>query len=70
MSGKASEDLLANLHGALAQQFIKKLQSGECTASDLNVIRQFLKDNGIEAGDVKSGPLRVLTDSLPFAVNE
>jgi hypothetical protein len=43
--------------------------SGECQASDLNVARQFLKDNGIEAGTKQSEPMANLAKILPFNVN-
>ncbi len=62
---KATEDFLANLHGELATAMKRKLQSGDFTASDLNVIRQFLKDNGINADGSKDETLRGLADDLP-----
>ena len=66
---KATEDLLGQLHGALALHF-KSLLEGEkpLTASELNVIRQYLKDNGIEAIATESNPLGQLTEALPFEV--
>jgi hypothetical protein len=68
---KAPNTLLEQLHGELAKDMLVKLKSGNATASDLNAIRQFLKDNGIEAGPSN----RVVNDIakiLPFqeAVNE
>jgi len=33
---------------ATFQDLLRKVQGGEATASDLNVARQLLKDNGIE----------------------
>lgn len=62
---KATEELLSSLHGAMADAMKKKLDSGEATASDLNVIRQFLKDNGINADGEKSEQLQGLVDELP-----
>ena len=69
---KATNDLLEKLHGKLAEKFLAKLEAGEVTASDMNVIRQFLKDNGIDSADASTGPLKALTDALPFptAINE
>ena len=43
----ATEHELSELHGQLARIMQKRLASGEATASELSVIRQFLKDNGI-----------------------
>ncbi len=36
------------LHENLAVELLNKVKSGEATASEMNVARQFLKDNGIE----------------------
>lgn len=47
-----------------------RLNSDECTAADMNVIRQFLKDNGVEADPEHSDDLKELkqlTDGLPFS---
>lgn len=63
--GKASENALANLHGALAEHFIKRLASGEATAAELNCIRQFLKDNGIECDGESNPAMQQLVDDLP-----
>ena len=64
--GKASEGALADLHGALAQHFINKLKAGGgITAADLNCIRQFLKDNGIECDGEKNPAMQQLVDDLP-----
>ena len=37
---------LDTLHTELAQTLLDKVRSGDAKASDLNVARQFLKDNG------------------------
>ena len=42
------EKILEELHNDLAQHLLTQLKSGELRAADLNVIRQFLKDNGID----------------------
>lgn len=63
--GKASENALSNLHGALAEHFIKRLASGEATAAELNCIRQFLKDNGIECDGERNPAMQQLVDDLP-----
>ena len=62
---KASEDFLATLHGELAKAMAEKLRSGEASASDLNVIRQFLKDNGINSDGAKDPNIKSLVDDLP-----
>jgi hypothetical protein len=42
-------DLLAKLHTVLAEQLLERVTDPEAKSADLNVARQFLKDNGIEA---------------------
>ncbi|WP_019406179.1 hypothetical protein [Stutzerimonas stutzeri] len=43
------KDVLDLLHSELARSLLKRVQSGEASASDLNVARQFLKDNNIDS---------------------
>ena len=46
---RASEDTLAALHGAMAEHLTEMLKDGsELKSADLNVMRQFLKDNHVE----------------------
>ena len=53
---------LEQLHSELTQ-----IRSSEVTASELNVARQFLKDNGIESLPIDTSPLKSLVDELPFS---
>jgi hypothetical protein len=62
---KATEDILAEIHGKLAEAMAEKLESGLATASDLNVIRQFLKDNGINSDGATDPKIKSLVDDLP-----
>lgn len=62
---RATDDLLSALHGEMAQAMKDKLASGEASASDLNVIRQFLKDNGINSDGQKDPKMKSLADDLP-----
>ena len=62
--------LLEQLHLVLAQELLDKVKSGDAKAGDLNVARQFLKDNGIEAIPVDNSPLKALVDELPFDTEE
>ena len=61
---------LKELHGVLAEQLLKRVKDPEAKASDLNVARQFLKDNCIEAIPVDNSPLKALVDELPFDTEE
>ena len=65
MSEKATKEELSELHGLLAKTFKKILDSGDYKASDLNVIRQFLKDNNIESTAPEGSPLFNLTKAMP-----
>jgi hypothetical protein len=60
------QKLLDSLHTELAQELLDKVRSGEAKASELNVARQFLKDNGIEGLPVDNSPFKELVDELPF----
>lgn len=64
-SGRATEELLASLHNAVAQDLLKKVQSGEATAQELSAAIKFLKDNGIEAVREPGNALDDLVKSLP-----
>lgn len=62
--GRASEDSLADLHGALADEFTRRIKDKSATASDLNAARQFLKDNNISCDGPRSGKAMTLADEL------
>lgn len=67
---KATSDILEALHGQVAESLISKIKAGEATASDLNVARQFLKDNGIEQIPARENPTNRLVDALPYDADE
>ena len=62
-----SKDKLIELHSILAEQLLKKVREDDVKASDLNVARQFLKDNGIDGLPTNDNPLGELVNELPFA---
>ena len=57
--------LLEQLHLVLAQELLDKVKSGDAKAGDLNVARQFLKDNGVECIPVEKNPMEELMLNLP-----
>ena len=57
---------LKELHAVLATKLLEKVRDPEVKSSDLNVARQFLKDNGIDAVPVDNSPLEKLMKELPF----
>jgi len=67
---KATSDILESLHGVLAEDLIERIKSGEAKASDLNVARQFLKDNGIEQIPTRDNETGRLVQQLPFDAEE
>ncbi len=68
VTDKATTDEVHVLHGLLCKAFLAKLQKTpeDITASDLNVIRQFLKDNGIRSVPTSENVLNDLCDDLPY----
>ena len=50
--------ILEKLHLLLAKELTDKITSGEAKAGDLNVARQFLKDNGVECIPVESNTMQ------------
>ena len=64
-SDKASEELLAALHGALGKEFLRRIENGQASPSDLNAARQYLKDNNISCDGPRSPGMNALMDSLP-----
>ena len=62
--------ILEQLHVELGEELLSKLRSGKARASDLNVCRQFLKDNSYEVPPTQENPIRHLVDELPFNEEE
>lgn len=69
-----SKDTLSKLHAQLCDELLKRLKEGEddgeggkvpAKAPTLNVIRQFLKDNNVDALPAEDSPLGKLVDELP-----
>ena len=58
-------DMMALLHQTLAENLLARVKDPEAKSSDLNVARQFLKDNGIDAVPVEGSPLSSLVATLP-----
>jgi len=58
--------VLEALHNETARYLLDKVTSGEATAADLSVARQFLKDNGIDSVSFQNSPISNLAAVLPF----
>jgi hypothetical protein len=57
--------MMASLHKTLAENLPLRIKDPEAKSSDLNVTRQFLKENGIDAVPVEGSPLSDLVATLP-----
>jgi hypothetical protein len=64
------DELFKQLHNALGAALLERIQSGEASPADLNVARQFLKDNGIDGTVKNSQPLLNLAKVMPFDPDE
>ena len=56
---------LEALHSVLTQTLLDKVKSADAKAGDLNVARQFLKDNGIECIPTEKNGLEDIMNNLP-----
>ena len=65
-----NKELMDLLHRTLAENLLSREKDPEAKAGDLNVARQFLKDNGIDALPVENSPLSDLIKSLPDFADE
>ena len=57
---------LSELHELLATILLEKIRDPECKSAELNVARQFLKDNDITAIPTDDNALEQLLEDLPF----
>ena len=62
---KADEATLSSMHGLFAEVLLHKLRTGDLEKGDLNVIRQFLKDNAIDCYGPANATLGAIADELP-----
>ena len=59
------KEMMALLHKTLAENLLLRIQDPEAKSADLNVARQFLQDNGIDALPAEGSPLSDLVRTLP-----
>ena len=64
-----STDVLADVHDLMAHWCLDKLREGDVNAADLNIIRQFLKDNQITAQPVEETSFGEVAKALPEIEN-
>lgn len=68
-NARAGEDTLSSLHGLFAAFLMTRLKSGDIKPAELNVIRQFLKDNNIECVGQYNDTLSDIAEQLPQFVS-
>jgi|TARA_R100001460_G_scaffold49880_1_gene88150 hypothetical protein len=64
------DELMDALHSELGMKLLERIRDPEVKASDLNVARQFLKDNDITAIPADNNALAQLLEELPFNEQE
>lgn len=57
---------LEELHEELAKVLLERVKDPDAKSADLNVARQFLKDNNVDAVPTGDNPLQKLMEELPF----
>ena len=62
----SNTDKLNNLQDLLIDEFIRRIESGDASPSDLNAARQLLKDNDVHASVQDDNPMANLVSILPF----
>ena len=69
MAKKTTTDVLSELHEGLAHLFLEILNEGNLGTDELNILRQFLKDNQISAQPVEGTAFGDLAKQLPDIEN-
>lgn len=63
------QDTLQELHNAISEDLLAKIQSGEASAAELAVAVKFLKDNGIDCYAPANEKVSSLANVMQFPVN-
>ena len=69
-SKRLMSEKLKELHEVLATELLKRVKDPDAKSADLNVARQFLKDNNVDAVPTDDSPLKKLIEELPFDEKE
>jgi len=70
MSENNTEKKLGKLHEQLTEKLLERIRDPEVKASDLNVARQFLKDNNIDCVPQDNNDMSKLAEELPFKISD
>tara|TARA_Y100000593_G_scaffold71769_1_gene131801 strand:- start:2745 stop:2990 length:246 start_codon:yes stop_codon:yes gene_type:complete len=69
MKKDSTTEVLSELHAGLAHLFMERLKEGTLGTAELNILRQFLKDNQISAQPSEGSEFGELAKSLPDIEN-
>ena len=65
MAKESTTEVLSELHAGLANLFMERLREGTLGTAELNILRQFLKDNQISSQPVEGSEFGELAKALP-----
>ena len=69
MAKQTTTEVLSELHAGLAHLFMERLREGSLGTAELNILRQFLKDNQINSQPVEETSFGELAKALPEIEN-
>ena len=69
MAKESTTEVLSELHAGLAHLFMERLREGTLGTAELNILRQFLKDNQINAQPTEGSEFGELAKALPDIEN-
>ena len=61
---------LEDLHEELAKVLLNRVKNPDAKSADLNVARQFLKDNNIDCSPTETNSIGKLAEELPFKLSD
>ena len=69
MAKDSTTEVLSELHAGLAHLFMERLREGSLGTAELNILRQFLKDNQISSQPAEGSEFGELAKALPDIEN-
>ena len=69
MAKQTTTEVLSELHAGLAHLFMERLREGSLGTAELNILRQFLKDNQINSQPTEGSEFGDLAKALPDIEN-
>ena len=70
MNENNTEKKLSKLHEQLTEVLLEKVRDPEVKSADLNVARQFLKDNNVDCLPSENNSMSKLAEELPFKLSD